>query len=151
MPLLRYFLYVGGALLALLILAGTYLPNSPAVETSGPQLPVIRLYADRKGPQRVVIDTSVPMPSVALARSAKASIPAEAPAAAIDVSSRVRDAFAEFQPSDGGKVQSAEQKKPEAKPAQPPRKIARRRTGPPVRMVDRQAQFGWYGPQQRFW
>jgi hypothetical protein len=142
MPLLRYFVYVGGALLALLLVVNAYLPNTPAAETSGPRLPVIHIYADRTGPDRIVYDTSIPLP--APATTAVASIPPPAPSA-----DRVRDAFAQLPPSDAAKVQPADAKKQDAKQP-PPRKIAKRRTPPPVRMVDQQ-QFGWFGPQPRFW
>lgn len=149
MPLLRYFLYVGGVLMALLFVANAFLPKIPSAETSGPQLPVVRLYSDRKGPERVVYDTSVPMISPAPAAKADADIPAET--AVVDVSKRVRDAFAQLPPSDAGKVAAADAKKPEPKqpqPAQRPRKFAKRHTPPPVRMVDQQQQFGWFGPQR---
>jgi hypothetical protein len=147
MPLLRYFVYVGGTLLALLLVVNAYLPSSPAVETSGPHLPVIHIYADRTGPDRVVYDTSVALP--APPPNAQAGTPAQA--AVVDVSGRVREAFAQLPPPDAGKVQPADAKKQDAKQP-PPRKIAKRRTPPPVRMVDQQPQFGWFGPpQQRFW
>jgi hypothetical protein len=144
MPLLRYFVYVGGVLLALLFVAGSYLPILPSAENAGPQLPVIHLYSDRKGPERIVYDTSAPMP--APAARAEAGVPAKA--AGVDVSGTVRDAFAELPPSDAAKVQSADVKKPETKQP-PPRKVARRHAPPRVRMVDQ--QFGWFGPQPGFW
>jgi hypothetical protein len=143
MPVLRYFVYVGGALLALLLVMNAYLPSTPAVETSGPHLPVIHIHADRTGPDRVVYDTSIPLP--APTATAVASVPPAAPSA-----DRVRDAFAQLPPSDAAKVQPADAKKQDAKQP-PPRKIAKRRTSPPVRMVDQQPQFGWFGPQPRFW
>ena len=104
MPLLRYLGYVGGVLLMLILVADAYLPKLPAAQTSGPRLPVIHIYADRKGPERVVYDTSVPMNSPAPAVSADAGVPAQA--AVVDVSSRVREAFGQLQPSDAGTVQS---------------------------------------------
>jgi hypothetical protein len=147
MPLLRYLVYVGGVLLVLILVADAYLPKLPTPQTSGPRLPVIHIYADPKGPERVVYDTSIPMNSPAPAVSAEAGIPAQA--AVVDVSSRVREAFGQLQPSGAGTVQSADLKKPE--PKQPPRKVAKRHPHPPVRMVDQQPQFGWFGPQRRFW
>lgn len=142
MPLARYFLYVGGVLLALLFVANAYLPNLAPVENSGPQLPVIHIHTERKGPERVVYDTSAPMIAPAPAANAEAGTPAQ-PAVA-DVSSGAREAFAQVRPVDP--------KMPEPKQAQPPRKkIAKRHTAPPVRMVDQQPQFGWFGPQERLW
>ena len=134
MPLLRYFLYVGGALLSLLFFANAYLPQVPSVETSGPRLPVIHLYAEHRGPQRLVYDTSAPLVSAAPAAKAEAN-----------VSGNVREAYAQLPPPDAGKVSSADAKKP------PPRRIARRHSAPPLRMVYQQPQFGWFGPQPRFW
>ena len=144
MPLLRYFLYVGGVLIALLFFANSYLPNSPSVETSGPRLPVIHLYAERRGPERLVFDTRVPLANpVPLADAGKAP---QAPAAG--VSNNVREAFAQVPPSNAGTVTSADAKKPEQKA--PPRKIARRHKAPAVRLVYQQSPFGWFGPQ-RYW
>jgi len=149
MPLLRYFAYVGGVLFALLLVANSYLPKVRVVESSGPRLPVIHLYAERRGPERIVFDTSAPSINPAAPGQA-ASADKGRPAQAANVSSKVRDAFAELPPSEASAVQPADAKKVEAKP--PPRKSARRHTAPPMRLVYRQPQFGgWFGPQQRFW
>ena len=48
MPLARYFLFVGGVLLALLFLSDAYLPKLPAAERADTDLPVIRIHSDRK-------------------------------------------------------------------------------------------------------
>ena len=150
MPLLRYFAYVGGVLLALLFVANSYLPKAPPVESSGPHLPVIHLYAERRGPERMVFDTSTPLVNPAApAPAASADKGRPVQAAATDASSKVRDAFAELPPSEANAVQPADAKKAEAK--QPPRKAARQHAAPPMRLVYRQPQFGWFGPQQRFW
>jgi len=65
MPIFRYFLFVGGSLLALILVANAALPSAPVPEglTSGGDLPPIRIHSERKLPERVVIDTSAPMPS----------------------------------------------------------------------------------------
>jgi hypothetical protein len=146
MPLLRYFLYVGGVLVALLFFANSYLPNSPSVETSGPRLPVIHLYAERRGPEALVFDTRVPLPNPVAIAKADAGKPAQA--AAAGASNNLREAFAQVPPSDAGTVTSADAKKPEQKAA--PRKTARRHKAPTVRLVYQQSPFGWFGPQ-RFW
>ena len=69
MPIFRYFLFVGGSLLALILVANAALPSAPVPEglTSGGELPPIRIRSERKLPERVVIDTSVPMPAGATA------------------------------------------------------------------------------------
>ena len=63
MPVVRYFLLVGGVLLALLFLSNEVLPQLPAAERvaeAGPDKPVIRINSDRKWPERVVFDTNMP-------------------------------------------------------------------------------------------
>lgn len=63
MPLVRYFLGVGGALLALLFALNIYLPTPPALpqqQVTGIDKSTIRITATQKGPERVVIDTSLP-------------------------------------------------------------------------------------------
>jgi hypothetical protein len=61
MPLLRYFGFVGSALLLLLFGLNWYLPQ-PAVEPVGAvaDRPVIRISSIEKLPEPVVIDTSLP-------------------------------------------------------------------------------------------
>ena len=63
MPLLRYFIYVGGALLTLLLISNAVLPQVPlpGTLTSGSDLPPVRIHSDRKLPDKVVFDTSVPL------------------------------------------------------------------------------------------
>ncbi len=74
MPLLRYFLFVGGSLLALLFVVNAAYPVAPLPDTltSAADLPPIRIHSERKLPERVVFDTSV-------------SLPAHAPAAPVVV------------------------------------------------------------------
>lgn len=112
MPILRYFLFVGGSLLALILVANAALPSAPVPEglTSGGDLPPIRIRSERKLPERVVIDTSVPLPAgspaapvtVALAKPqiqaqiqpvAQAPVP---PVAQMTAKARVREAFAQL-------------------------------------------------------
>jgi hypothetical protein len=78
LPLQGYFLWVGGALLLLLLAAGWTLP-APApslLADSRSALPPIRIRSDTKEPEAVVLDTS----GVGLrARAAEHDIAAEAP------------------------------------------------------------------------
>jgi hypothetical protein len=128
MPLLHYFLYVGGVLLAMLFAADAYLPRLPVAARADADLPNIRIriHSDRKWPERVVYDTSHPT-----------IIPATVPVTVADVSAttQVRKAFAQLQSSDS--------KKPEPKP-QHKRKIAKHRAAPWV-LVAQRPQFGWFG------
>ena len=141
MPLARYFLWVSGALLAVLLIANWSLPGLPDAEKASVNPPLIRIHSEQKWPERIVYDTSreaiVPAPS-ASARPDKAT-----PAAVADVLATARDAFAEAPPSDADKTQSADQKKQDTKP-HAKRKVAKRRA--PVLVVQRYPQFGWYGP-----
>jgi hypothetical protein len=94
MPLLRYFAFVGGALLALLIVVSSYLPETETIARPDAAKPVIRIASDRVGPPRVDIDTRVQIAVVpasvpeilqqAPARVAEAqlSVPLPTPAAA---------------------------------------------------------------------
>jgi hypothetical protein len=141
MPVARYFLYVGGVLLALLFISDAYLPKLPVAKTARTDVPIIRIHikSDRKWPERIVYDTS--LPTVAPAQIANADIggavtetPARMPAKA-----QAREAFAQLQPSDPIKGE----RKPERK-----RKIAKHRAAPWF-LVAQRPQFGWYG--RSFW
>jgi hypothetical protein len=59
MPVLRYFTFVGGALLALLIGVSFFLPEPETITRPDAAQPVIRIASDRVGPPRVDIDTRV--------------------------------------------------------------------------------------------
>lgn len=91
MPILRYFVFVGGTLLALLVLADAVLPSVPlpASLSSASDLPPVRIQSTRKWPERIVMDTSIATPApVKLAK-------VEQPAAEVAKSSP-RDAFAQM-------------------------------------------------------
>ena len=144
MPLARYFLFVGGALLALLFVANLELPALPvaqATHDTSADLPVIRIHSDRKWPERVVFDTSVTAaPPVA---TAQAAVAARAVVAEISANQRVREEFAQLQPSDPVLKQSDPIKPPRLPPQK--RKIAKRRVSPPMVLVAQQPQFGFIG------
>lgn len=141
MPLARYFMFVGAALLALLFVVSAELPPSPVVEANNTaaDLSTIRIRSDHKWPERVVFDTNAP--TIVPAPTQTASAPATAQVADVsakDASSRVapRDAFAQLTPAD--------LKKPEAKRVQK-RKMAKKRVGPPrVLVAQRPPQFGLF-------
>ena len=159
MPILRYFLFVGGSLLALILVANAAMPSAPVPEglTSGTDLPPVRIHSDRKLPERVVFDTSVaaPAPVAILAAPAKPVVAlapvAEAPvapaAAEMSAKARVREAFAQLPPdrdvfepkmSDMATVVVPE---PKLYPARQPVKkaaVARPRTTRPMMMVAQQ-------------
>jgi hypothetical protein len=142
MPLMRYFFFVGGVLLALLFISDAVLPKLPVADRSDTavDLPTIRIQSDRKWPERVVFDTSLPAtsPTVISAPPAQteANVPAPATVADISAGARVREAFAQFAP--------AYPKRPELK-SQQKRKTARSRVGSPMVHVAQQTRFGFFG------
>ena len=149
MPLARYFLFVGGALLALLFLANLGLPQLPvaqATHDASADLPPIRIHSDRKWPERVVFDTSVSAARPLIA-TAQARVPAPAAVAEISVNQRVREAFAQLKPSEPELKQDLELKQPDPVKPQPlspqKRKIAKKRVAPPMVLVAQQPQFGF--------
>jgi len=144
MPLARYFFLVGGVLLALLFISDACLPKLPVADRANTDLPVIRIHSNRKWPERVVYDTSLPTNIPAQIANTEASIPAPAAVADVPAKTQVREAFAQLQPSDARQLQQSEPKKAEPK-LQHQRKIAKRRPAPPMNLVARQPQFGWFG------
>ena len=100
MLLLRYFVFVGGVLVALLFAADAYAPKSEVASVAGmaSTRSVIRIHSDRKWPERVVFDTSAPAITVAPAVQAEASVSAPANVAGILPTARVRETFAQFVP-----------------------------------------------------
>jgi hypothetical protein len=145
MPLMRYFLYVGAALLVLLFAAGETFPTLPGTlaaqgTDTAADLPMIRIHTDRKWPERVVLDTSAPtiVPVQTHIATNEAGVAAPVPMA--DASTRVtaRDAFAQLVPAD--------LKKPSPKPQQK-RRVAKRRVAPPsapTMLVAQRPQFGLF-------
>ncbi|WP_426615480.1 hypothetical protein [Bradyrhizobium sp. McL0616] len=166
MPIFRYFMFVGGALLVLLFAANFVWPASPVTEvvaTAGYDQPLIRIRSDRHLPDRVVLDTSQPTvvaPEVRTAAVAAPQPPAQADVLAeMSAKARVRETFAQFTPKgDAASVKKADAK-PQAQaqiaqtqgpqaPAQPKRKIARTHPAPqrgqPMMLVAQQPHFGLF-------
>ena len=128
MPVARYFLFVGGVLLALLFALDAFAPQQLAVaDNTAPSInkTVVRIRSDQKLPERVVYDTSLPT-IVPPATTRIAAAPA-APAADVGAQAQVRDTKLEKQPE-----------------SQAPRKrkIAKIRPAQPMR-VAQQPHFGF--------
>jgi hypothetical protein len=64
MPLLRYFTFAGGALVALLMVVSSYFPETETLTHSDVARPFVRIATDRVGPPRVEFDTRVQTPVV---------------------------------------------------------------------------------------
>jgi hypothetical protein len=162
MPIFRYFVFVGGALLALLLVVNYSLSDAPVTqavatvgdETAVSDLPLIRIRSDRKPPERVVLDTSRPTivpPAVKVAEATQP--PAQSAASEPDQMSaeaRVRETFAQFVPPHGKtdvKSDAAAVKKAEVK-SSTKRKVARAHSlpprGQPMILVAQQPHFGLF-------
>jgi hypothetical protein len=147
MPLARYFFFVGAALLTLLFISDAYLPKLPVAESTvaAADAPLIRIHSDRKWPERVVFDTSMPTITPRPASNVLANVAAPATVADVSAKVRVREAFAQLQPpSDPTQLHAADIKKPEPKP-QHKRRIARSRPNPPTMLAAQQPRFGFFG------
>src|SRR5213593_2090835 len=96
MPLARYFLYVGGVLLALLLVLDTLLPKSPMPEQAHANLPVIRIHSMEKFPERVVYDTALPTRAPTAVAILEAGAQPRAMAPDVSVGAKEREAFAQL-------------------------------------------------------
>ena len=137
MPVARYFLFVGGVLLALLFALDAFAPQQLAVaDNTAPSInkTVVRIRSDQKLPERVVFDTSLPTIVPPAAAASQITAAPAAPAADVSAQAQVRDTFAQ-----------AEAKKLEKQPepqAPRKRKIAKIRPAQPMR-VAQQPHFGF--------
>ena len=162
MPVARYFLFVGGALLALLLAINVFVPQEQEAVVASPAVSsmdktVVRIRSDQKLPERVVYDTSlptiVPSPTVtaqAPAPPVRAATPVSADASA---QARVRETFAQFVPEAKPQVQH-KRKVARSRPAAPmlfaqPRQMPMQfgQFGQPrqVRVAQQQSHFGFFG------
>ncbi|MGH6642926.1 MAG: hypothetical protein ACRED3_09545 [Bradyrhizobium sp.] len=141
MPVARYFLFVGGVLLALLFALDAFAPQQVAVASnSAPPIDktVVRIRSDQKLPDRVVYDMSLPTIVPPAAQTQVAAAPA-GPIVDINAQARVRDSFAQFVPAEAKKLEK--QHEPQA-PRK--RKIAKVRSAQPMRVAQQQ-HFGFFG------
>ena len=161
MPVARYFLFVGGVLLALLFLVDAFTPTPQQIAVASNGAPsvdkyTVRIKSDQKLPERVVYDTSlqtiVPLKATVVAVAAP---PAAAPGTSAQA--RVRDTFAQFVPTEAEQLdkqpdkQLVKQAEKQPEPLAPKkRKIARAHPSPQPQQTMRFAQqqqprFGFFG------
>ena len=138
MPVARYFMFVGGTLLALLFLIDAFAPSQTVVAShAAPSIDrnVVRIRSDAKLPERVVYDTSLPTIVPPASKVQVAAAPQ--PPVAVDptAQARVRDTFAQFVPADVKKPEPQVQRK---------RKVAKSRVNPPMQLAQQQ-HFGFFG------
>jgi hypothetical protein len=140
MPLMRYFVFVGGALLALLFIVNASLPALPVTEgahsIATADRSIIRIQSDRKWPERVVFDTSrptitpvpAPLPGVAEADT----VPAKA--ATPPLKGGVREAYAQL-PTNSTR----------AEPKRHRKSVARNNAGQPRIRLAQQPSVAFFG------
>ena len=122
MPFLRYFLSVGGGLLALLFAANAVLPPpTDGNARSEPRLPKIRIQSEHQDPQAVVIDTTQPAIAPIVTMPIDATTPSQA---IIPAAPQLRESLAQMA---SPVPEQAEMSKPKNTEKQPrsKRKIAR--------------------------
>ena len=139
MPVTRYFLFVGGALLALLFLIDAYVPSqSVAASHAAPSIDrtVVRIRSDTKPPERVVYDTSLPTIVPPVSKVWVAAAPQPPVATDVTAPGRLGDTFAQYVPAQPKKLEPQAPRK---------RKVARSHASPPPIRVAQQQHFGFFG------
>src|SRR3954452_6738681 len=139
MPLARYFVFVGGALMALLFVFDLFSPKAAAdigIHSAGNvDKSTVRIRSDQKWPERVVFDTQPTVAPMAVqtaqaqatqtqATQTQAALAGPEPAPEITPKARVRETFAQFVPLEPKKLEAATAKK---------RKVATTSAGQPLR------------------
>ena len=145
MPVARYFLFVGGVLLALLFALDAFAPQQVAVASNSAasiDKTVVRIRSDQKPPERVVYDMSLPTIVPPAAKTQIAAAPA-APFADINAQARVRDTFAQFVPAEAKKLEK--QIEPQAPRKRKVARIAKARSAQPPMRLAQQQHFGFFG------
>jgi hypothetical protein len=141
LPLKRYFLCVGGALLTVLFAVDALMPR-PANEifASGPVLPRIRIHSEHKGPEAVIIDTNqrVVVPPVTAQAELQLTPQTFAPANA-----RMRESFAQLVTPSQIKAGESKSKKEGGK-LQTKRKVTRAHLKHQPVLVAQRQQFGFF-------
>ena len=147
MPVARYFLFVGGSLLALLLAIDAFVPQQAVVASqAAPSVnkTVVRIRSNQKPPERVVYDTSLPtiVPPVVTAQTVAPTPPAAASADAA-AQARVRETLAQFVPAEAKKSEPQVQRKRKIAKSRPvqPKQIAQQ----PQMRIAQQSHFGFFG------
>jgi len=75
MPVVRYFIFAGSILFALLLFADWYFPGSAVASRADVDRSILRITSDHRWPERIVIDTSQPtiVPPAVVAENAPAA------------------------------------------------------------------------------
>ena len=89
MLLVRYFLFVGGVLLTLVFTLDAWLTEPPVMERSQANSSVVRIHSDRKWPERIVFDTT--LPAIVPAQTAIVEERVPGPSTVIDIARKERE------------------------------------------------------------
>ena len=141
MPILRYFVFVGGALLALLLGINFVLTQPAGTQSAGASngdFPPIRIHSDHRLPERVVLDTSQPTIVPPVMKTAAAVAPK--PPVQTATSSQALAQLVQIEPP------KAAARKTNAR-SQPRHRAARARWAPPwggPMVVAQQPHFGFF-------
>ena len=147
MPLARYFSFAGAVLLALLFALDAFLPKLPVAEKASANVPVIRIFSDRKWPERIVYDTNAP--TIIPTSIASTEVTVHAPEKIADASAgeAEREAFAMLASSvDQSQPSSIGMRKLKVRHS---RNTARKRASASRIAMARHLQFGFFG--RNFW
>jgi len=135
--LARYFLFVGGALMALLVAFDALAPkasaNNTAQATASVDKSTLRIQSNQKWPEKIVFDTTQPTIAPKAAPAPQVALAGPAPAPEMSAQARVRETFAQFVP--------VEPKKADTPPAPRKRKVAKARHGQPMRFAQQPYGF----------
>jgi hypothetical protein len=134
----RYFLFVGGALLALLFAFDAFAPKAVADNTTNASAAVdkatLRIQSNQKWPERIVFDTTQPT-IVPKAAPVQVAVAGPEPTPEISAKARVRETFAQFVPVEPKQAETPVQRK---------RKVAKVRLSQPMRFAQQQ-RYGFWG------
>ncbi|WFU74644.1 MULTISPECIES: hypothetical protein [unclassified Bradyrhizobium] len=150
MSLLAYFWKVGAALLVLLFLVDFCLPKAPIAEKGAADRPAIRIHSDRKLPERVILDTSMPVivaaaPEVPVAQATAPLDRAEPPMIRAQTPA-VANALAMTRPNSPPSEAVGHKR---SRKSQHASVRSKRHTPPQMVLAARQGPFGWFG--YRYW
>jgi hypothetical protein len=134
----RYFVFVGGALLALLFAVDAFAPKAAADNSTHASVDksTVRIQSNQKWPERIVFDTTQPTIVPKAAPAPQVALAGPEPTPEISAKARVRETFAQFVP--------VEPKQAE-RPAPRKRKVAAKtRSSQPMRFAQQQ-RYGFFG------
>jgi hypothetical protein len=136
----RYFLFVGGALLALLFVFDAFAPKASADNathaSTGVDKSIVRIHSNQKWPERIVFDTTQPTIVPKAAPAPQEALAGPEPTPEISAKARVRETFAQFVPVEPKQAETPVQRKRKV--------VAKSRSSQPMRFAQQQ-RYGFFG------